>query len=245
MEEAATIPTNLITVFHTLTKDLSLPLPWPKPDLYTPPNAHLPILIWGGSSSVGQYAIQVLQFYGYKTIAAISSARQHSLLKSLGATHVFDYATPIEDLAVKLSNALGHIPYFLDCIGSHTGSVVPISQLAQPTSVVAIMLPVILRDATSSISPLYSLDVSTCADWKTGVEARGVRTHFYLENEVFARLLQPEIMPTLVQMGVVRPNRVRIVQGVTMLERAQGALDLLVGRGVSGEKLVWRVSEEE
>jgi hypothetical protein len=46
---------------------------------------------------------------------------------------------------------------------------------------VAILLPVILRDATKSASPEYSVDVERCASWKEGVDVMGVRTHFYLE----------------------------------------------------------------
>jgi hypothetical protein len=34
----------------------------------------------------------------------------------------------------------------------------------------------------------------------------------------------------------------RVVEGATVLERAQNALDLLRERAVSGERLVWRVS---
>jgi hypothetical protein len=44
--------------------------------------------------------------------------------------------------------------------------------------------------------------------------------------------------------GVVSPNRYRVVEGATAVERAQNALDILRRRDVSGERLVWRVAEE-
>jgi hypothetical protein len=44
---------------------------------------------------------------------------------------------------------------------------------------------------------------------------------------------------------VVQPNKLRLVEGKTLLERAQKALDLLRDQAVSGEKLVWRVADEE
>lgn len=44
--------------------------------------------------------------------------------------------------------------------------------------------------------------------------------------------------------GVVRPNKQRIIEGKTLLERAQKALDTLRNKAVSGERLVWRISEE-
>lgn len=42
--------------------------------------------------------------------------------------------------------------------------------------------------------------------------------------------------------GIVKPNKQRIVEGKTLLERAQNALDALRRKEVSGERLVWRVA---
>jgi hypothetical protein len=60
---------------------------------------------------------------------------------------------------------------------------------------------------------------------------------------MFREKLQPEIVPALLAQGVVQPNKQRVVAGNTMLERAQKALDLLRNKAVSGERLVWKVSE--
>lgn len=60
----------------------------------------------------------------------------------------------------------------------------------------------------------------------------------------FKSHLQPTIIPTLLAEGVVKPNKQRIVEGKTLLERAQKALDTLRNKAVSGERLVWRISEE-
>lgn len=51
-------------------------------------------------------------------------------------------------------------------------------------------------------------------------------------------------MPALLETGIVQPNRQRIVEGASMLERAQKALDLMRERAPSGERLVWRVTDE-
>lgn len=240
MQQAVAIPTNLVTVFHTCVTDLGIDLPWPKPADYKPANAQAPILIWGGSSSVGQYAIQVLKYYGYEHIIGVASTRQHELLISLGATQVFDYNA--SDVVSSL-HQLGHIHYIIDCIGSQSGSLEPISQIAEAGSKVAIMLPVIVRDATDTIEPIYSMNVSEFTKWADGVDVRGVRTHFYLENKFFAEHLQPEIMPALIEEGIVKPNKYRIVQGKSMLERAQKALDMLRRKEISGERLVWEVAQ--
>lgn len=246
MQEAAAIPTNLVTAFHTLSTHFDFLLPYPKSEGWTPRQSQTPILVWGGSSSVGQYAIQILRYYNYKSVIAVSSSRHHARLLSLGATDVLDYNSPFSNLKAQLETIeanKGKVQFYLDCIGSAAGSIAPISRLAPPGSKVAIMLPVILQNATEDTPPLYSMEVEKVADWKDGVEAKGVRTHFYLENKEYAEKLQSIIMPDLIEQGVVKANEVRIVEGDGILERAQRALDLLRTREVSGVKLVWKVWE--
>ena len=55
---------------------------------------------------------------------------------------------------------------------------------------------------------------------------------------------QPDIVPALLAQGVVKPNKQRIVEGTTLLERATNALRILRDRAQSGEKLVWRVDDK-
>jgi hypothetical protein len=43
--------------------------------------------------------------------------------------------------------------------------------------------------------------------------------------------------------GVIKPNKVKIIEGKTLLERAQKAMDMLRRKEVSGERLVWRILE--
>jgi hypothetical protein len=51
-------------------------------------------------------------------------------------------------------------------------------------------------------------------------------------------------MPAMLERGIVAPQKQRIVEGATMLERAQTALDMLRRKEASMERLVWRVSDE-
>lgn len=199
MPEAVTLPDNFVTVFHTLTTDLGIETPWPKPENYVPKGASAPILIWGGSSSVGQYAIQILRYYGYTNILATASKRHHAKLQSLGAKCTFDYNDPnavssILDVGTSLSADDGKagIPLIFDCIGSQEGSIKPISKLAKPGARVAVLLPVIVRDSSETQDPVYEMDVRKAADWEEGVDARGVRTHNYLDVSTLGFKLQNE-----------------------------------------------------
>lgn len=188
---AATVNVNLCTVFHTVTTDLELELPWPIPQGWTPREADKPILVWGASSSVGIYAVQVLRHWGYKQVLAVSSAKHHQYLKELGATATFDYTKPdgavIKDILAHVQDQQApQVPYVVDCIGSRDGTLEPLAKIAQRGSKVAVMLPVILKDATETEEPEYEMDATKVIPekWAEGVIVRGVRTHFYLQVSV-------------------------------------------------------------
>ena len=250
LEEAVTVPGNLVTVMHTITADLELPLPWP---VQQPAEGirTTPILIWGAASSVGTFSLQVLRHWGYENLLAVASGKHHAWLKTLGATATFDY----NDAAV-VDQILDHvgpqtrgpcIPHAIDCIGSLEGTLRPLSKLAERGTKLAVMLPIIKVHASADQPPEYELDVANVlpGEWQEGVQLAGTRTHFYLRNEFFKDRLQSEIIPALLEKGVVQPNKTRVVEGKTLLERAQKALSLLRDQAPSGEKLVWRVADEE
>lgn len=181
-----TLPNNFVTVFYALATDLGVPTPWAKPSDYTPPNAESAILIWGGASSVGQYALQILRYYGYHNLLTTASKKHHSNLMSLGASKAFDYndSDVVEQIirACSAERSGQHtLPLILDCIGSQQGSIQPLSKNAQKGAKVAVLLPVIVKDSTDSTIPEYTLDAEKAAEFADGVEVRGVRTHFYLE----------------------------------------------------------------
>jgi NADPH:quinone reductase-like Zn-dependent oxidoreductase len=179
-QDVVTVPNNFVTAFQSLMRDLGLKMPWPKPDGWMPQDAFKSILIWGGSSSVGQYAIQILRYFGYQTIFATASRKHHDFLKSLGATVLVDYKG--DDVITQIRSLTGgSVSFVLDCIGSLEGSVRPISIIADRETVVAVMLPVIVKDATVTQKPEYEMDVTKVVSWKDGIEAKGVRTHFYLQ----------------------------------------------------------------
>ncbi|KAI8240026.1 2-methylene-furan-3-one reductase [Colletotrichum sp. SAR 10_96] len=227
MQEAVTVPDNIVTVFQAAVMDLGLPLPWPIPEGWTPPEADAPILLWGGAGSVGMYSIEVFRHWGYKNLVVVSSKKHHEYLKSLGATVCFDYRD--KHVVDEIREYLGPqgVPYVIDCIGHLTGSLRHITKLADNGTKVAVMLPVVISDPTEIQAPVYQMTEPAEGQWKEGVIVKGVRTHFYLKNQFFKDKMQCEIIPTLLEQKVVRPNPQRIVEGETLLERAQDAIVLL------------------
>lgn len=220
---------------------------------------------------MGQYVLQILAYYGYCNVIATASRRNFDLVKESGAAHVVSYDSLAADLKRDIEAGLGGIvDLVIDCIGNRDGSVQAIAGIAEAGAKVAVMLPVVVRDASENMEPEYAMEVEKVVRWREGVEVKGVRTHFYLDvspylEYTFSRLftkasrtrvltgrqdlflashLQPEIMPTLLAQGVIRPNKQKFVEGATLLQRAQKALDILRRKEVSGERLVWRVAQD-
>ncbi|KAF5238901.1 hypothetical protein FANTH_10144 [Fusarium anthophilum] len=150
-----------------------------------------------------------------------------------------------ERLAVSILSAAERVPYVLDCIGDVEGSLRPLTKIAQYGIRVAVVVPTIIRHASRQAEPQLTRDTSTVlvGEWKEGVKIVPVMTFSYQENEFFKWHLQPEIIPELLKDAHIKPNKHRVVDGDTLLERAQRALDLLRDRAPSGERLVWKVSE--
>lgn len=194
---------------------------------------------------MGQYALQILRWYGYPKLLATASKRNHSFLKEYGANEVFDYNDPsVMDsiTAAAGDEGVGFVP---DCIGSRSNSSAPIAKIAAKGTTVAVLLPVIIRDASKTERPEYDFDVAKAAHWKLGVVVHGVRTHGYQNNVFFKENLQPTIMPEMLKMGLVKPNRQKIVEGATMLARAQKAMDILRRKEPSGKRLVRKIAEDK
>jgi len=81
---------RLNTAFQALYSPLTLHLI--QPGASAAPEEGTWIFIYGGSSSVGQYAIQLAKLSGYK-VATVASPKNHQLLATLGADLVFDVCT--------------------------------------------------------------------------------------------------------------------------------------------------------
>jgi NADPH:quinone reductase-like Zn-dependent oxidoreductase len=98
--EAAVLPLGLGTASVGLYGKTNLALPGPS---HSPAARDEVVLVWGGSSSVGCNAIQLAVASGYRCIT-VASARHGDMLKKLGASDVFDYASPslVDELITAL-----------------------------------------------------------------------------------------------------------------------------------------------
>ncbi|KAH6661834.1 alcohol dehydrogenase [Halenospora varia] len=242
LASAATLPNNFCTAFFTLSEKLGVELPWPRPEGFASKNQDIPIIIWGASSSVGQYAVQILKYWGYTNVIGTASAKHHGKVKSYGANHVFDYrdSAVVHSISeiINAKSTPNSIRVF-DCVDSKFGSLLPISMIAtQPGSIVAALLPVIISapSAQNSETPLQlTFDVSKEAAWAPEIETHRVATYTYEANAFLKNNLQPVIMSTLLAQGIIEPNKQQVVEGKALLDRAQKALNIMRSGAVSGE----------
>ena len=113
-KDASVLPLAISTASSGLHMKEFLHLPYPSTK---PQPTGKSILVFGASSSVGALAVQLAVASGVKVIAT-ASAHNHDLVKSLGATEVFDHKDA--DAAAKIVSALksaGEFAGVYDAIG--------------------------------------------------------------------------------------------------------------------------------
>ena len=139
---ASTVNDSLISAVWSLTQGgLALPLFDKSPSV-----KHQSVLVWGGASSVGHFALQLLSAHGFTHVVATASARHEAKLRRLGASAVVDYNRPdAVDVLRSTTNGAG-FDAVLDCIGDVDASLAPSLQVVkQDGGVVAAMLPYVQR----------------------------------------------------------------------------------------------------
>ncbi|TFK82276.1 GroES-like protein [Polyporus arcularius HHB13444] len=121
-DQASSVPVALVAVIlpnfnHNLAaKTANFTAPWEEGGQTK--YAGKPAFIVGGSSSVGQYAIQVAKYSGYSPINTTASLHNEALLKSLGANAVLDRKLPASSILSELQKLAGGKPleYAFDAI---------------------------------------------------------------------------------------------------------------------------------
>jgi len=132
MEEAATLGLTSCTAAMGLFVDMGLPRcslqPTKSDDI---------ILVWGGSSGVGSFVIQLAALAGL-TVFTTCSAKNFDYVKRLGASQAFDYKD--SDIVSKIRSA-GQVKYVYDAI-SENGSMESCVKILGNQGKMVVTLPV-------------------------------------------------------------------------------------------------------
>ena len=222
-EEAATVSVACNTAWLALLSSHSLGI-----DLTRAKDIQL--LIWGGTSSVGQYAVQIAILLG---IQFATTCRNRSVLESLGAENVFDYTseTVVEDIKKTLPN----ITYVLDCIGSEESSMLASQAVVDAGGKLCTMTPG-KRTARRVEKRLEVSDVlvftALFKELNYGQFTVPVREEDRdLSHELY------ENLPEWLQSGKIKPNKPRIVDGG--LDGVEKGFELFRSGAISREKVVY------
>jgi NADPH:quinone reductase-like Zn-dependent oxidoreductase len=207
MQDASTLSVGLLTAGLMLHVEA-------KPAVSGP---QVGVLVYGASSSVGQYCVQLAAADGH-TVVAVASKRNAPLLEKLGAKAVVDYHDA--DWEAQVANALGPASkaVALDTISKQQtadacarivkacgGSIVALTGGAKPTVDGVAMKPVILgkcygdKAIASAVAELYVTYSAALAK------------------------------------GVIKPNPCEVIGG---LDAVSSGFDLMRADKVSGKKLV-------
>lgn len=194
------------------------------------------IVVLGGSSSVGQYAIQMAKISGFTRVVTNSSGRHAELLRSLGADVVLDRAT--QNGADDFKEAIGNLPleFVFDAISAPDTQTLGVQILAATAGGRSSSSPpqVILVQGTDPAA------VALGEKQEPKVEVRSVLglgsgPHLRYLSEPFAKHLGGE--DGYIAKGRFLPNRPLVISGG--LASLDEALDTNM-KGVSGEKVVIR-----
>ncbi|KAL7624708.1 hypothetical protein AAE478_006279 [Parahypoxylon ruwenzoriense] len=233
---AAAVPLAFATAVQALFGRLRIPEP------AEPAETPFPLLVSGGASSVGMYAVQLAKLAGAYVIAT-GSPRNRDLLLSLGADAVVNYhdADWPEQVRALSHDGLSHA---FDCIAEH-GTVECVVRALSPTKgghVVALL-------------PVGSLRKHLAASGNTKIKLEST-----IAYTVFGRPLKYgtfdncgkatpadkaqwekylSLLPELLSSGKIKPNPIREFGGIEDIPA--GFREQQEGR-VSGEKLVYKIA---
>lgn len=234
-QEAAVIPLAFATAVQALFQRLQLPEP------SMPVKSAFPLLVNGGTSSVGKYAVQLAKLAGLYVVAT-GSKKNHELLKSLGADTVVDYTDPDWPEQVRKVTHDG-LQHAFDCI-SEKGTPQAITKAMSPTKGghVVTLLPVgHLRDSGEIENSKVRLDstiVYTVFERPLKYKAFdncGEATP--QDKAVWEKYLS--MLPELLSSGKIKPNRISEKGGLDDI--LTGFKEQQEGK-VSAEKFVYEIA---
>ncbi|KIV83754.1 hypothetical protein PV11_05749 [Exophiala sideris] len=113
----------------------------------------VPILIWGGASTVGAATIQVAKAAGFEPVFTTASPRNHKSLLQIGAAQVFDYNSPavIENIKQAVARSGRKLTVVFDAVSAGLG------QLGDSEQEIADNTPNLARRCVSDDVPVEEL----------------------------------------------------------------------------------------
>lgn len=191
------------------------------------------VLIWGGSSSVGLYAIQIARQHNFNVVT-VCSPRHHERVKALGADHVFDYRS--EGVVGQIKNAVPRLQYILDTIGDASSSATASHALGEGGGVLCTVRPG--KANTEGVST--HAKITDVLVWTAFLEDHQYKAFKWPANKDDHELASElfEKLPQWLEDGTIKPNDAKVLEGLEKVP--EGFQEYRDGK-ISGYKIVYAI----
>ncbi|SPO04332.1 probable NADPH:quinone reductase and related Zn-dependent oxidoreductases [Cephalotrichum gorgonifer] len=229
-EQAAGIPVATIAVVVAFYDKSGRGLPAPWDEAGGQVGKGKAIVILGGASSCGQYAIQLARLSGFERIVTTASPKHHEFLTNLGAHVTLDrHTTTAEDIREAIDGL--PLEFVFDAPSTKETQTLGIETVratnTRDTCVITLFfIGDEVRSLAESVEPAVPIRYILGVGWDPKL--------FYLSKSMAKHLGGED---GWIAKGLLVPNRPMVVVGG--LANLEEALDK-VKRGVSGEKVVIR-----
>jgi NADPH:quinone reductase-like Zn-dependent oxidoreductase len=190
------------------------------------------LLIWGGSSSVGQYAIQIANVLGFQFA---TTCRNRKVVESLGAEHIFDYTS--KSVVEEIKKTLPNIRYVLDCIGTEESSALASETVVEAGGKLCTIQPG-KRNTGKVAERVNVTDVLVFTAFYEELNYGKVTVAPRQEDRDLSQEMY-NCLPAWLESGKVKPNKPRIVDGG--LDGVEEGFSLYRSGKISGEKVVYQI----
>lgn len=197
------------------------------------------LLVWAGSTSVGQFAIQLGRLAGYRVVST-ASPKNHEYLKSLGADQVFDYRD--ESTPEQIAKAYPHLHLALDCISEQGSTVATAKSLTKsgdkkPTVVNILPTEKAAKEARPDVNFIVSLAYTLLGEEFTFGKWPLNKDELAKDNAFIKPWVAGEqsIAHNLMKKGLVKGNKIKVFgkgledveKGMDALQNGQGSVEKL------------------
>ncbi|KAJ6629375.1 dehydrogenase [Mycena sp. CBHHK59/15] len=222
LEQAAQLPIGVYTACQCLYQSLALPHP--------PAATTAPLLIYGASSAVGLYTIQLAKLSGM-TVYAVCSPKNFALVTSFGADATFDYRDPAVSEKIHAASG-GAIRYAVDTISELGSAAIVGAAMSTEGGKIACILSYKDEDKAvlpANVEPIFSLAYDLISD-RPNAPSRLALAPVYAKL-VTELLGAGKLVPTPI---MVMPNGLASVN--------DGFAYMMEGK-VSGQKIIYRIAD--
>ncbi|KAI1325246.1 putative alcohol dehydrogenase [Xylariaceae sp. FL0255] len=199
-DEACTMVSNLFTSVAALFKTLAIPAPW-EPAAQTFDYAKTTLLIIGGGTNCGRFAVQLAKLAGIGSIVVVGG--DGAELKTFGANHVVDRHGGEEKVRVRVREIVGDdLIYAYDAINPPETLHLGVNALSNSS-----------KGVLARLIPFGSVDESRVVGKQAGFEVRDV----FGSSQVVPELARGfwSRFPEYVTTGLIKPLAYTAKTGLT------------------------------